>query len=238
MFGGVLAGLLLLWMFRISNQWRLPPNVGSLLSVVTASVLGGALILVTAPGLVILDAHLWEIYQYIISFRLPGLGIPLFGLVAGLVIWASIRSGLYHRIILPIILFEMSKEGVSLLGTIDLAGLVMVAAGIELANLIRPRQRGEKAVAKSALVQALAFGTYVEGAYAFMVNRKVRISASIIAGLSGMLANMLEVRGTAYVPVYLAPFLSNHPWEMALVLGSALGASFLVTLLLRFLDTK
>ncbi len=238
LFGGILAGLFLLWAFRICNKWRLPPNVGSLLSIVVASVLSGVLILVTSPAFVFLDVHLWNIYQYVVSFRLPGLGIPLFGLVAGIIIWASIRSGFYHRIILPLILFEMSKEGVSLLGTIDLAGLVMVAAGIELANLIRPRQRGEKAVAKSVLVQSLGFGTYVEGAYVFMVDRKVRISATIIAGLSGLLANMLEVRGTAYVPVYLAPFLSNHPWEMALVLGFALGASFLVTLLLRFFDTK
>jgi hypothetical protein len=236
LWGGIVVGLSLPWALKTCYQWRLPANVATLLSTVIAVLLGGGLVEIAAPVLVFVDVQLWEAYQHVLAFHLPVLGLPILGLVAGATIRAAIRHGLYHRIILPLILFEMSKEGVSLLGTIDIAGLVMVAAGVELAHLAFPRQKGERAVARSALTQSLGYGTYVEGAYPFMV--QVRTSTAMIAGLSGLLANALDVQGTAYVPVYLAPLLSNQPWGMTMILGMTLAGSFLVTLSSRFFDAS
>lgn len=65
----------------------------------------------------------------------------LAGLLAGLVIWPAILGGVYHAVILPLVLLEMEKSGVSFLGAVDMVGLVMVAAGINLANVIAPREK-------------------------------------------------------------------------------------------------
>ncbi len=54
----------------------------------------------------------------------------LAGLLAGLVIWPAILGGVYHAVILPLVLLEMEKSGVSFLGAVDMVGLVMVAAGV------------------------------------------------------------------------------------------------------------
>ena len=70
----------------------------------------------------------------------------LAGAVAGLLIWPAIIGGVYHAAILPIVLLEMEEMGFSFLGAIDMTGLVMVSAGITLANVIMPKQKGERCV--------------------------------------------------------------------------------------------
>ena len=58
------------------------------------------------------------------------------GLIAGLLIWPAIIGGVYHAAILPIVLLEMETTSNSFLGAVDMVGLVMVSAGITLANII------------------------------------------------------------------------------------------------------
>ncbi|MFK4997860.1 hypothetical protein ACI2OX_11690 [Bacillus sp. N9] len=65
------------------------------------------------------------------------------GLIAGLLIWPAIIGGIYHAAILPIVLLEMERTGNSFLGAVDMVGLVMVSAGITLANIISPRDKGK-----------------------------------------------------------------------------------------------
>lgn len=65
----------------------------------------------------------------------------LAGALAGLLIWPAIIGGVYHAAILPIVLLEMEAAGFSFLGAIDMTGLVMVSAGITLANVLFPVKR-------------------------------------------------------------------------------------------------
>ena len=62
----------------------------------------------------------------------------LAGLIAGIAIWPAIIGGVYHAAILPIVLLEMETQGYSFLGAIDMTGLVLVSAGITLANVLFP----------------------------------------------------------------------------------------------------
>lgn len=92
----------------------------------------------------------------------------LAGAVAGLLIWPAIIGGVYHAAILPIVLLEMEEMGFSFLGAIDMTGLVMVSAGITLANIILPKQKGEAAVVLPGCIINICFGTFVEASYPFM----------------------------------------------------------------------
>ncbi|MCU6339878.1 PTS sugar transporter, partial [Enterobacter quasiroggenkampii] len=124
----------------------------------------------------------------------------LAGLLAGLLIWPAILGGVYHAAILPIVLLEMERTGNSFLGAVDMAGLVMVSAGITLANIIAPRDKGEAAVAVPGFLINIGFGTFVEAAYPFMFSNKFIFGGAIVsAGLGGLLVGMFEVQGTAYV---------------------------------------
>jgi hypothetical protein len=66
------------------------------------------------------------------------------GILAGAPMWPAIIGGSYHAVILPIVLLEMENTGHSFLGAVDMLGLVMVAAGISLANIIAQRERSEQ----------------------------------------------------------------------------------------------
>lgn len=135
----------------------------------------------------------------------------LAGGIAGLLIWPAIIGGVYHAAILPIVLLEMETAGVSFLGAVDMTGLVMVSAGITLANILYPRQRSEAAIAAPGFAINMIFGTFVEAAYPFMFSdRIVFLGAVLSAGLSGVAIGLFNVRGTAYVPSFTAPALSNN----------------------------
>lgn len=56
----------------------------------------------------------------------------------------------------------------------------------------------------------LVFGTFVEAAYPFMFASKKVFGATILAAtLSGVLVGFLGVKGTAYIPSFMAPFMVN-----------------------------
>lgn len=155
----------------------------------------------------------------------------LAGLLAGLVIWPAILAGVYHAVILPLVLLEMEKTGVSFLGAVDMVGLVMVAAGINLANVIAPRDRGEAAVATPGLLINLGFGTFVESAYPFMFANKVVFMAAILfSGLGGMMLGYFNVMGIAYVPAFVSPFMSNDAVNMAIIMTSVMVLTCITTL--------
>ncbi|MCF3817159.1 PTS sugar transporter, partial [Salmonella enterica subsp. enterica serovar Weltevreden] len=71
-------------------------------------------------------------------------------------------------VILPLVLLEWENSGGSFLGAVDMVGLVMGAAGINLANVIAPREKSEAAVATPCLLINLGLGTFVESAYPFL----------------------------------------------------------------------
>src|SRR5699024_11107086 len=124
--------------------------------------------------------------RYIIELALNYNSIVA-GAIAGLLIWPAIIGGVYHAAILPIVLLEMEKTGASFLGAIDMTGLVMVSAGITLANIIYPKQKSESAIAVPGFLINIAFGTFVEASYPFMFSdRLIFIGAILSAALSGV----------------------------------------------------
>ena len=134
----------------------------------------------------------------------------LAGAVAGLLIWPAIIGGVYHAAILPIVLLEMESTGFSFLGAIDMTGLVMVSAGITLANVIFPRQKSDASAALPGFLINIGFGTFVEAAYPYMFSSKLVFGSALLAStVSGMLVGLFDVKGTAYVPCFSAPFLAN-----------------------------
>ena len=57
----------------------------------------------------------------------------------------------------------------------------------------------------------LVFGTFVEAAYPFMfASKKVFAAAIAAATLSGLAVGAFNVKCTAYVPCFVAPFVSNE----------------------------
>ena len=164
----------------------------------------------------------------------------LAGAVAGLAIWFAIMGGVYHAAILPIIMLEMEKTGFSFLGAIDLTGLVIVCAGIQLAFILRPRNPGDRTASIANIAINLLFGTFVEAAYPYMFSsRRVFAAAIASATAGGALVGLLGVKCTAYVPTFVAPFLSNgEVWQTFAVIIATFALSCALTLAASAWDAR
>jgi hypothetical protein len=161
----------------------------------------------------------------------------LAGGIAGLLIWPAIIGGAYHAAILPIVLLEMETNGSSFLGAIDMTSLVMVSAGITLANIIFPKQKSDAAIAAPGFFINVVFGTFVEASYPFMFSDKLVFVGAMISGaLSGMSIGIFNVKGTAYVPSITAPVLSNNPFGFVISMLVGLGSAFIITVIANKLN--
>lgn len=170
-----------------------------------------------------------------------GINPILAGALAGVLIWPAIIGGVYHAAILPIVLLEMEEAGFSFLGAIDMTGLVMVSAGITLANVIFPRDKGQAAAALPGFLVNVGFGTFVEAAYPFMFSsRIVFVGALISACASGALVGLFGVRGTAYVPSVIAPGMANngHGLQFLICMLTAAILAFLITSFANLKDRR
>lgn len=162
------------------------------------------------------------------------------GGVAGFAIWFAIMGGVYHAAILPIILLEMESTGFSFLGCIDLCGMVMVCAGLQLGNIIYPKKEGDRVTSIPNIIINLGFGTFVEAAYPFMFASK-KMFASVIASstLCGLLIGLFDVKCTAYVPCFLAPFMSNDKVVATIaIMVIAVAVQAVLTILCNISDKK
>ncbi len=225
--GGIGAGLLVQFLFVKCVQWRFPMTTVNIVAGGFAGLLSGLIMYyLIAP----FALQLGEFIKYIINMAISFNPIVA-GVIAGLLIWPAILGGVYHAAILPIVLLEMEKTGNSFLGAIDMVGLVMVSAGITLANIIAPRDKGEAAVATPGFLINMGFGTFVEAAYPFMFSNKMVFGGAIFAaGVGGGLVGVFNVRGTAYVPSFMGPFLSNNMIGFTISMGVAFVLTFLITL--------
>ena len=225
---GILAGVLVYyiasWLFRN----KVPGTTVNILAGSLAGILAGLV------GMFIISpAALWigDGIRMLIDSAL-GISAPLAGLIAGLLIYPAIMGGVYHAAILPIVLLEMEATGFSFLGAIDMVALVMVSGGITLANIVFPRNSGDRTAAIPGFLINVGFGTFVEAAYPYMfADRKVMFGGILAGGLGGLLVGILGVMGTAYVPSVVAPFLANegHIWQFALSMIAALLLAFAFT---------
>jgi len=232
---GILAGLLVQYIFRKCVEWRFPATTVNIAAGgISGLVAGLAVYFLIAPVALWLGGEIRALIDFLVSTN----GV-LAGLIAGLIIWPAIIGGIYHAAILPIVLLEMEKTGNSFLGAVDMVGLVMVSAGITLANIISPRDKGEAAVAAPGFAINMGFGTFVEAAYPFMFSNKMIFSGAIISsGLGGLLVGFFDVRGTAYVPSFMAPFLSNNATGFIIAMVGSLICSFLITFFVNKISRK
>ena len=225
--GGIGAGLLVQYLFVKCVQWRFPMTTVNIVAGGLAGLISGLIVyFLIAPFALQLGEFIKDIINMAISFN------PIIaGIIAGLLIWPAILGGVYHAAILPIVLLEMEKTGNSFLGAIDMVGLVMVSAGITLANIIAPRDRGEAAVATPGFLINMGFGTFVEAAYPFMFSNKMVFAGAIVAsGVGGGLVGVFNVRGTAYVPSFMGPLLSNNWIGFTISMLVAMLLALLITL--------
>lgn len=233
---GILAGVMVYYISQFCFSHKVPGTTTN----IAAGGLGGliaGLIGKYAIAPVALVAGNW--IKTVLDWAI-GYNTILAGVIAGFAIWFAIMAGVYHAAILPIILLEMETQGFSFLGAIDLCGLVMVCAGVQLANIIKPRNKGDRAACIPNIFVNLAFGTFVEAAYPFMfASRKVFggvIAASTIAGL---VVGIFNVKCTAYVPCFVAPFVSNDNAVGTIVaMVVAVAAGCLFTLIANVADMR
>lgn len=224
--GGILAGILAFYIIQFSFKWNFPATTANIVSGGLSGLISGLFVyFLIAP----LALKLGDGIRLLIELALNYNAI-LAGAIAGLLIWPAIIGGVYHAAILPIVLLEMEKTGASFLGAIDMTGLVMVSAGITLANIIFPKQKSESAIAAPGFLINMAFGTFVEAAYPFMFSDKIVMAGAIIsAGLSGVFIGLFDVKGTAYVPSFAAPALSNNAVGFVVSMLVAMVSAFLFT---------
>lgn len=227
---GILAGVAAYYIAILCFKWRVPGTTAN----IAAGGIGGL-----AAGLVgmyaIAPVALW-LGNGINDLIAAAIGFSpiLAGAVAGLLIWPAIIGGVYHAAILPIVLLEMEATGFSFLGAIDMTGLVMVSAGITLANVVFPRQKSDASAALPGFIINMGFGTFVEAAYPYMFSSKLVFGSALIAStVSGMLVGLFDVKGTAYVPSFTAPFLANDGKGVyfAICMLVAMGIAFVLTAL-------
>jgi hypothetical protein len=224
--GGMLAGVLVAYLLRQAFAWGFPGTTANIFAGGLAGLLAGLVVFVAlAPLTEALGDGLRALIDGAVAWS-PVLA----GAIAGAVIWPAIIAGFYHAAILPIILLEMETVGNSFFGAVDMGGLVMVSAGITLANIVAGRRPGDRAVAAPGFAINIGFGTFVEAAYPFMFSDKLVFAGAILAStVSGALAGILGVRGTAYVPSIVAPGLSNNPLGFLVVMVAGLAVAFAVT---------
>ena len=86
----------------------------------------------------------------------------------------------------------------------------MGCAGIMLANIVAPRKSSDRVACIPNIIINLAFGTFAEAAYPFMFGSKKVFASTIAAStMTGLVIGLFDVKCTAYVPCFMAPFMSN-----------------------------
>ncbi|TCP50087.1 hypothetical protein EV191_108176 [Tamaricihabitans halophyticus] len=228
--GGVLAGVLASYLLAWTLAHRFPATTANIAAGGIAGLVPGLLVYYAlAPLTSALGGGVKDGVTQLLEFS------PLLaGAAAGLVIWPAIMAGVYHSVILPLVLLEMGEKGHSFFGAIDLVALVMVSLGITTANLVAPRASGERALAASGAAVNFGFGTFVEASYPFMLaDKKVFAGALLSAGLGGLVVGAVGAEATAYVPSLVAPFVSTNAVGIVLAMLTAAAAAFTCTLLIN-----
>lgn len=235
MIGGIGAGLLVQFIFKKCVEWKFPATTVNIAAGGIAGLISGLIVyFLFAPIALQLGEGIRSLLDTLVSMN-PILA----GLIAGLLIWPAIIGGIYHAAILPIVLLEMETTGNSFLGAVDMVGLVMVSAGITLANIVAPRDKGEAAVATPGFLINVGFGTFVEAAYPFMFSNKLIFAGAIVSsGIGGLLVGLFDVRGTAYVPSVMAPFLSDNMSGFIIAMVGSMVCAFLITLFVNLVAKK
>lgn len=233
--GGILAGLLAAWLIRWTLAHRFPATTANIVTGAIAGLLPGLLVYYAlAPFTSLLGSWVKLSIEWA-----QGVSPLLAGALAGLAMWPAIIAGVYHSVILPLVLLEMGEKGHSFFGAIDMVALVMVSFGITTANLIKPRTTGERALAASGAPVNFFFGTFVEAAYPFMFgDRRIFGVAILSATVGGLVVGAVGAEATAYLPAFVAPFVSTTPVGMTLAMLAGFGTAFALTLAVNLVHAR
>lgn len=226
--GGILAGALAHYLLTVTIRWRFPATTANIVSGGLSGLAAGLLVYFALAPVTSAAGHgIKTGIEALVDFN------PLLaGAVAGLVMWPAIVAGIYHSVVLPLVLLEMSQKGHSFFGGIDMVGLVMVSFGITLANTLAPRDKGERPMAASGALVNFGFGTFVEAAYPFMFgDKRVFAAAMLSATAGGAVAGVFGVEATAYVPTVVAPFVSTSALGLVAAMLVSGGSAFALTIL-------
>lgn len=233
--GGILAGLLASFLIKRTLAWRFPATTANIVTGALAGLLPGLLVyFALAPLTNLLGEWVKTAIEATVDFS-PILA----GALAGAVMWPAIIGGVYHAVILPLVLLEMSEKGHSFFGAIDMVALVMVSFGITLANVIRSRTSGERALAGSGAAVNFFFGTFVEASYPFMFgDKRVFATALLAATAGGVIVGITGSEATAYLPAVVAPFVATDVVGMVVAMLAAFGIAFVLTLAINLVATR
>ena len=232
---GVLAGLVAPTVIRWTFGWRFPATTANIVTGAFAGLLPGLLVyFALAPFTSLLGDWVKAGIESAVDFS------PLLaGALAGLAMWPAIIGGVYHSVILPLVLLEMGEKGHSFFGAIDMVSLVMVSFGITLANVVRSRTSGERALAGSGSAVNVFFGTFVEASYPFMFGDKRVFAVALIAATAGgTVVGITGAEASAYLPAFVAPFISTTAWGMTLAMLVSFVIAFVATLLVNVMATR
>lgn len=156
------------------------------------------------------------------------------GLLVGALMWPLMLKGLYHTIIIPLMVVEMEQRGVSFLATMDVIGLVVAAAGIAAANVWLPRVAAHRRAALHTLRITLWFGDYVEGVYPFFeADRRILFVAVGAATATGAIAGSTSARSVSYIPPWLAPVIGSSAIGLTVALLACFVVAFAATCILN-----
>lgn len=234
--GGILAGILASLFIRKALEWKMPGTTANIIAGGLSGLIAGLIVyFLVAPVALWAGNSIRELIDTAIA-----ISPVLAGALAGALIWPAIMGGVYHAAILPIVLLEMETTGMSFLGAVDMVGLVMVSAGITLANIIAPAQKASRSLAVPGFLINIGFGTFVEAAYPYMfANKFVMATAIVSSTVGGFLVGLFNVKGTAYVPSLAAPGLANNAVGFAVsMVGAMLVACVLTILANKFTKEK
>lgn len=233
--GGTLAGVLSSYLIGWTLKNRFPVTTANIVTGAIAGLVAGLLVFfVLAPITTEIADGLKVGIEWALDFN-PILA----GALAGLIMWPAIIGGVYHAAILPLVLLEMSEKGHSFFGAVDMVALVMVAFGITLANVVRPRTSGERALAGSGAAVNFFFGTFVEAAYPFMFGDKRVFGVALgAATVGGAVAGAFKTEATAYLPAFIAPTVASSPVGLICAMVVSAGIAFVGTYLINLAVTR
>ncbi len=221
---GFLAGTLADVLVTSTLRWRWPATGAN----ITGSGLAGLVAGLPVRALLGVHGHDLDVFLTgLLTRAVAHAGIPL-GALLGLLMWPFVLRGLYHSVILPLMVVEFAARGTSFLAAADMMTLVVVSAGIAVSSILLPYRPGDRGPARRTLFVNALFGTYVEGSYpAVTRSRGYRLLTMACAAVGGAAVGAVGGTGVVYIPVPLLP-LSGHP---TLGLTWAVLATFALTTL-------
>jgi hypothetical protein len=139
------------------------------------------------------------------------------GFFIGAAFWPAMESGLYHRVLLPFILLEISVKGMSVIGAFDVLCLVVMAVGANIAAVFLGNDPKQGLM---SLVENIVYGTNVEYVYTMSAgSRIIRYGLCLLCGIGGIFILQFGLKGVGYLPLFILPFIVENGQKLAIAMA-------------------